>query len=535
MKERHLHEIELLGEISRVLDHSIDLRQVADPILEALSLHMGMEYATLTLLHEDTAEILIEASRGLSAQQAQQGKYHLGEGITGRVVATGRPIVVQRTSDSPYYLDKTHRGRSPARSFLCVPIKVGREVAGALSVDLPCEPMSELEQDARLLRIVASMIAQATKLRRAVMADQERLTEENRRLKADLAERYRPERIVGNSKAMREVYVLVRELMGNGSPVWFEGEEGTGKETLARCMHFNGPRAGRPFVTLRCTGLRKASIGRELFGLEQETGASVTGRLERAAGGTFYIANVEEVPLDVQERLAHMLAGHGFERMDGTRTLKMDVRVMVGSEVDLRRLAREGTFSPALLAELEGGSVFVPPLRNRKSDIPLLADHFVRLYAKESGKDVRRLSSAAIDLLMAYHWPANVRELEDVMEGAVLAAEGAVVMPYHLPPTLRMAEEGEGRGGSIRWSGAEQGGADVQAKGIREGSGWSGSEDSCDLSLKQRVGAFERDIILTALKSSRGNMARAARRVGTTARILSYKVKQYGIDTHTYV
>lgn len=517
MRERHLHEIELLGEISRLLDHSIDLREVADPMLEALSVHMGMEYATLTLLHQDTNEILIEASRGLSAQQAQQGKYHLGEGITGRVVATGRPIVVQRTSESPYYLDKTHRGRSPDRSFLCVPIKVERQVAGALSVDLPCEPMSEIEQDARLLRIVASMIAQATKLRRVVMADQERLTSENRRLKADLAERYRPSRIIGNSKAMRELYVRMAELATHARPVWFEGETGTGKETLARTLHFNGPRTTQPFVTLRCAGLAPGDIEGELFGTETRTGASTIGRLEKAAGGTFYLADIEELPLPAQERLVGFLSGRGFERIGGMRRLQADVRVMVGSSADLRALAQEGAFSPDLLDKLLPERLFVPPLRKRKSDIPLLAAHFQNEYAHAHGKDIRRFSPATIDMLLAYHWPANVRELEDVVESAVLAAEGSVILPYHLPATLQTAET----------AAAPAPNAEAPVVTI--------PAPTPDASFKSRVVAFERAIILDALRASRGHMAAAARALKTTPRILYYKVKLYGIDPNPYL
>lgn len=520
MRERHLHEIELLGEISRVLDHSIDLREVADPILEALSLHMGMEYATLTLLHEDTGEILIEASRGLSAQQAQRGKYHLGEGVTGRVVATGRAIVVQKTSESPEYLDKTRRGRSDDRSFLCVPIKVGRMVAGALSVDFPCEPMSELEQDARLLRIVASMIAQATKLRRAVMADQARLAEENRRLKADLAERYRPGRIVGNSKAMREVYAQLAERTGHAQPVWFDGEAGTGKETLARALHFNGPRAGRPFVAMRCAGMAPDELETELFGRETPKGGGAAGRMEKADGGTLYVEDVEELPPSAQERLAGALAGRGFERVGGSTRRKADVRVLVGSTADLAALARDGRFSSVLLAVLAPGRLFVPPLRKRKTDIPLLADHFLAELSARHGKDVRRLSSAAIDMLVAYHWPANVRELEDVLEGAVLAAEGTVVYPYHLPPTLQTAETAEAAEGT---------------PGLPEPATGGGARSTAGQSLKQLVGAYERDILLDALKSHRGNMAAAARALKTTPRILSYKVKQYAIVPKMYL
>lgn len=186
--DRHLHEIELLGEVSRLLDHSIDLSSVAQPILDAMALHLGTPHATLTLLHRDTGEILIEAAHGLSPQQASLGRYRLGEGVTGRVVQTGRAIAVLRTSDTPLFLDKTHSsGKRPDISFVCVPVRAGKTVLGALSVDRPAAPLVELREDARLLRIVASMIGQALKLRLAVQEEQRLLAAENKQLRAALA------------------------------------------------------------------------------------------------------------------------------------------------------------------------------------------------------------------------------------------------------------------------------------------------------------------------------------------------------------
>lgn len=188
MSDRHLHEIELLGEVSRLLDHSIDLRDVAQKILDALALHLSFPHATLTLLHRKSGEILIEAAHGLSPQQASLGRYRLGEGVTGRVVQTGRPIAVLRTSDTPLFLDKTHSaGKRPDISFVCVPVRAGRTVLGTLSVDRPAAPLAELEEDARLLRIVASMIGQALKLRLAVQEEQQLLASENARLRTLLA------------------------------------------------------------------------------------------------------------------------------------------------------------------------------------------------------------------------------------------------------------------------------------------------------------------------------------------------------------
>lgn len=504
-EERHGREIELLGEISRLLDHSLDLREVATPMLEAMSREMGMKYATLTLLHNQTGEILIEASHGLSAQQAQRGRYHLGEGVTGQVVLTGKPMIIPRTSESPLFLDKTRRGKRPDASFICVPIKVEQEVAGALSADRMYVPGNTLEQDVRLLTIIASMIAQAVKLRRALQEGQERLTAENARLRAELKERFRPANIIGNSHEMQRVYDQIAQVSGSAAMVLIEGETGTGKELVAHAIHYNSPRADQPFIKAHCAALPESLIESELFGHERGafTGAlsERKGRFELAEGGSLLLDEIGEIPPSIQIKLLRVLQEHEFERVGGTKTIHANVRLIAATNRNLEEMVQQGTFREDLYYRLHVFPIHVPALRKRKADVVLLADYFLQKYAKENGKDVRRLSSAAIDMLMSYHWPGNVRELENCIERAVLVAEENVIHPYHLPPTLQTAE----------------------AAGPRPAG-----------DLKSRVGAYERDLIRDALKSTRGNMAAAARALGTTPRILAYKVQGYQIDPRPY-
>ena len=503
--DRHSRELDLLGEISRLLDYTLDLREVADPMLEALSAQLGLEYATLTLLNRKTGDILIEAAHGLSAQQAQRGRYRLGEGVTGKVVQDGQPIVISRTSESPLFLDKTRRGKRPDTSFICVPIKVEREVAGALSANRAYDPEADLRQDVRLLTIVASMIAQAAKLRRAVQEDQGRLTEENARLKAELKERFRPANIVGNSHEMQIVYDQIAQVSKSAASVLIEGETGTGKELVAHAIHYNSPRADRPFIKAHCAALPESVIESELFGHEKGafTGAVAErkGRFELAHGGSLLLDEIGDVPMSIQIKLLRVLQEREFERVGGTKTIKVDVRVIAATNKDLPALVQQGKFREDLYYRLHVFPIYVPPLRKRKADVVLLADFFLQKYAQENGKDVRRLSSAVIDMLMSYHWPGNVRELENCIERAVLVAEGNVIHPYHLPPTLQTAEA----------SGAPTSG-----------------------NLKALVGAYERDLIRDALKSTRGNVASAARALGTTPRILGYKIKGYQIDPRPY-
>ncbi len=499
-------EIELLFQISRVLDQSLDLRDVVSPVLEALSRRMNMQYGTLTLLNRKTGDILIEAAHGLSAQQARRVRYRLGEGVTGRVVQSGQPAVIVRTSESNEFLDRTRRGKRADTSFVCVPILVGKEVVGALSVDQPTKPAADLNDDARLLTIIASMIAQAVKLRRQAQEERERLEAENARLQDELRERFRPANIIGNSHEMQLVYDQIAQVSRSPATVLIIGETGTGKELVAHAIHYNSDRASRPCVKVHCAALPEGIIESELFGHEKGafTGADRErqGRFELADGGTIFLDEIGEISASLQIKLLRVLQEREFERVGGTRTIRVNVRVIAATNRDLTQMVRDGKFREDLFYRLHVFPVYVPPLRKRKADVVLLADHFLEKYAKAAGKGVRRLSSAVIDMLMSYHWPGNVRELENCLERAVLVAEGDVIHPHHLPATLQTAEA-------------------------------TGSPVQGD--LKAMVEGYERDLIVDALKSTRGNIAAAARTLGSTSRIIGYKVHQLGIDPKRYV
>jgi Nif-specific regulatory protein len=503
--ERQVSELGLLYHISRLLDQSLDLRDVVSPVLEAIAERLAMQVATLTLLNRQTGEILIEAAHGLSEQQASRGRYKLGEGVTGQVILNGTPMTIAKTSASPQFLGRTKREGGEETSFVCVPIKLGQEAVGALSIERKYAPSADLEQDERILTIVGSMIAQAVKLRRAAQEEQERLEAENERLRAELRDRFRPANIIGNAHEMQIVYDQIAQVSRSPATALILGETGTGKELVAHAIHYNSDRADKPFVKAHCAALPETIIESELFGHEKGafTGATTDrkGRFELAHGGTLFLDEIGDIPASIQIKLLRVLQEREFERVGGTKTIAVNVRVVAATNKDLMAEVNAGKFREDLYYRLHVFPIYVPPLRKRKADVVLLADHFLAKYAKESGRQIRRLSSAVIDMLMSYHWPGNVRELENVIERAVLVAEGDVIHPHHLPPTLQTAET--------------------------SGTGQEGS-------LKTLVELYERDIIKDALKSSRGNIASAARALGTTQRILGYKVKKHEIEPKQY-
>lgn len=506
--KREVQELLLLFEISQILDESMDLSQVVKPVLEAMSKHMGMMRGTITLLNRESGEIMIESAHGLSDAQKVRGRYRPGEGVTGKVVETGEPAVVPHISDEPLFLDRTGARRDLDKkdvSFICVPIKLGNEVVGALSADRLFEEGVSFEEDVRLLSIIASMISQAVRLRQSLLEERHKLLEENSRLQRQLKERFRPSNIVGNSKSMQLVYDLIAQVSKSDATVLIRGESGTGKELVAHAIHFNSHRSSASFIKVNCGALPESVVESELFGHERGafTGAISTrkGRFELAHGGTIFLDEIGDLSPTTQIKLLRVLQEREFERVGGSVTIKTDVRIITATNRDLEGLIKENKFREDLYYRLNVFPIHVPPLRERKTDIPLLADYFVEKYSKANMKEVLRISTPAIDMLMSYHWPGNVRELENCMERAVLLSSDKVIHSHHLPPTLQTAQA----------SGTSSTGA-----------------------LDTTLDSMERDLLLDALKSSGGNKAKAARALGISERVMGLRVKKHQIDPRRF-
>jgi Nif-specific regulatory protein len=494
-----------LLEVSQALGSTLDTRAAVEKVLEILDRELGMKRGAIALL-EGAADLKIQYAYGLSEGERQRGRYKVDEGVTGKVVASGRPIIVPQVSKEPLFLYRT-RKRSPdtEESFICVPIKERRKTVGALSITYPYKQNRNYEDSVQLLTIVTSMIAQSLRLAQLVEQERAQLQDENALLKRELQQKYDFRNIVGTSKEMRDVYEQIAQVAPSGATVLIRGESGTGKELVAHAIHYNSPRSSKPFVKVNCAALPESLIESELFGHEKGafTGAVARkrGRFELAEGGTLFLDEIGDLSPAMQVKLLRALQEREFERVGGTETIKVNVRLITATNVDLEQAVSDGRFRSDLYYRLNVFSIYLPPLRERKTDILLLADHFLEKYGRQNGKRIKRISTPAIDMLMSYHWPGNVRELENVVERATLVCEGNVIHGYNLPPTLQTAE---------------------------------GSGTVTKMSLDQAVNAFEKDLIQDALKTTRGNRARAARLLDTTERILGYKVKKYEIDCRRF-
>jgi len=494
-----------LLEISQALSGTLNLKAGMQRVLGTLIRHHSVVRGMVTLLRD--GELHAEAVEGFE-DRARNTQIKLGEGITGKVVESGKPIVVPRVSKEPAFLNLASRRPDHLKqelSFICVPIVLNRQPIGALGVDLRFKPERDYDSSVKFLGVVSSMIAQALNVQRMVDEERRRLLDENTHLRQELRERYDFSNIIGTSGPTRQMYEQVAQVAQTNTTVLIRGESGTGKELIAHAIHYNSLRAKKPFIKVSCAALPDTLIESELFGYEKGafTGANARkkGRFEMAEGGTLFLDEIGDINLSTQVKLLRVLQEREFERLGGTETVKVNVRMIAATNKDMEKAILEGTFREDLYYRLNVFTIFVPPLRDRKADLLLLADHFLEKFSHEHGKSIKRISTPAIDMLVSYHWPGNVREMENALERAVLVCDGAVIHGHHLPPSLQTADS---------------------------------SGTVTRVSLKDAVAGYERDLILDALKTTRGNRAKAARLLDTTERILNYKVRGYGIDVRRF-
>ncbi len=510
LKKQHdslLRKLSLLEEINQAVSRSLNLKESLDAALQILNNSFKIKAGALFLADEEGHVLTLETSIGYDGN-VKNIRYRFGEGLTGQIAETKAPIVVPRVSKEPMFLNrmKGWKGKTKRElTFIGVPIISDYNLLGVLSVLFPYSPARDLNQTLKFFTLVASALVQPIRLSRILLAERQHLLNEKARIDAQLKQEYGFSNIIGNSHTMQEVFEKIMQVAKADTTVLIRGESGTGKELIAQAIHYNSHRSHKPFIRVNCGAIPETLIESEFFGHERGafTGAIARkkGRFELADGGTIFLDEIAELSPMTQVKLLRVLQEQEFERVGGTETIHVDVRVIAATNADLEKLLEEGKFREDLYYRLNVFSIFLPPLRERKTDILLLADHFLLKYNRKHGKAIRRISTPAIDMLMRYHWPGNVRELENCMERAVLVCEDQVIHSYHLPPTLQTAES---------------------------------SNTVPRISLQDAVANYEKELIQDALKSARGIVARAARLLDTTERILNYKIKKYGIDVKRF-
>ena len=495
-------ELEALFRVGQVLGRSLDLEKTLSGLLEVLHHDAGMLRGAVGLLDSDRSVLSITAAYGADPGRVRQAKYEQGEGIFGEVLRSGQMTVVEKIGTDPRFLGRL--GLYDALiPFIGAPIKVEGKTVGILAAQPKTGADGLLPERAKFLEMVATLVAQAVRLSRQVDLERKSLTEERDRLRRTVQGQYGFDNIVGRSVPMRRAFDLVRQVAKWDTTVLIRGESGTGKELIASAIHYHSPRAGGPFVRLNCAALPDNLLESELFGHEKGafTGATTRrqGRFELADGGTLFLDEIGEISAAFQAKLLRVLQEGEFGRVGGSETLKVDVRIIAATNRDLEAEVAEGMFREDLYYRLNVMPIFLPPLRERKEDIPDLAQFLVAKLAKRQGRPLN-IDDDAIRALLRYDWPGNVRELENRLERAAIMTSGATIDR----DTVAMGQfEPESPTPGLAPSAPS---ADI---------------DDPDLSERERV--------VAALEASGWVQAKAARLLNMTPRQIAYRVKTLNI------
>lgn len=515
-------EVQALYKIVNLIGAAVHLDTTLSSILQVLHHALRMERATLALLDEAGQHLVIRASYGLSVEEEQRGVYGLSEGIYGQVFSTASPVVVPDIHSEPLFLNRTGARTKISKttiSLIGVPVMLAGNPVGVLSVDRLFGPEISFEEDVRFLTVLATLIAQFLNLHRAIRKDRELLVQENLSLKEKLHSRYQRHQIIGQSKAMQEVYWNIERVAPSSATVLLLGESGTGKELVARAVHDASPRKDKSFIKVNCAALPENLLESELFGHEKGafTGAVVSriGRFEQADGGTIFLDEIGELPLSLQAKLLRVLQEQQFERLGTSRTLTVDVRIIAATNVKLEMAVAQGLFRNDLYYRLNVVPIHLPPLRKRRDDIPLLLDHFLRASNKRNEKSLR-MSREFLDFLTEYNWPGNVRELQNLVERLVILTASDVLrvedLPDYMidpeigniPPALRPAVPLAAAPPPVQPMGQGQ-----PRKSLRD---------------------LEREQVESALIRNGWVQSRAARELGLTQRQMGYRIKKFALQ-----
>jgi Nif-specific regulatory protein len=436
--------------------------------------------------------------------QQVRGQYKMGEGIIGRVVEMVQPVVIPKISKSNLFLNRTNVSltkEGAELTFVCVPILIDGKVEGTLSITRKFNPNIDIEEDKRLLSIIGGLIIQAVKSAKERKSEIDKLREENSELQTRLSDSKLSFNMIGNSGKMADVLNLIKMVGPTQSTVLIRGESGCGKELVAEAIHASSATPKKPLIKVNCSALPDSLIESELFGHEKGafTGADSMrkGRFEMAEGGTIFLDELGDLPLSTQVKLLRVLQEREYERVGGTQTLKANVRIVCATNRNLEQLIQEGKFREDFYYRINVFPIFLPSLRERRNDIPLLADHFIVKFNKQNSTKIKRIATTAIEMLMVYKWPGNIRELENVIERACILTTDGVIQSHHLPPTLQTADS-------------------------------SGTQSIGGMTFF--VEKLERQLIREAMVSCKGNMAKAAAQLQVTERMLSVRIKKYGIE-----
>ncbi|MFP5474470.1 MAG: nif-specific transcriptional activator NifA [Gammaproteobacteria bacterium] len=430
-------ELDAVYEVSKTLSASLDVGKTFREALNYL-LHAFDWRRAFVVLGESGGPLRGLCSAGLSQEERQRLVFRVGEGIVGRVFASGVPAIVPDVHAEPLFLNRTGGGDGlDSIAMLAMPIRADRRTLGVVAMQCVNNGGTRVfAEDLQLLRMVATLMGQALLLQRSVAAGHDSMQDEVRRIQKALKPQHRIDHVVGVSAPIQSVFEQVHQVAPARTTVLLRGESGTGKEVIARAIHSLSPRSEAPFVCVNCAALTESLLESELFGHKKGsfTGAQGQrkGRFEMAHGGTLFLDEIGDISASFQAKLLRVLQERQFERVGGGTPVKVDVRLILATNRNLERMVQAGEFRADLYYRINVVSIQLPPLRERREDIPAMAQHFLDRFNRENGRRMR-FDPGAMRVLSSCYWPGNVRELENCVERTATMTHAEVISDLAFP------------------------------------------------------------------------------------------------------
>jgi Nif-specific regulatory protein len=492
MPTKNQNKITLLSTISSIISSAPTIKNMVKKCAKELQSTLKTPAIYIGLIDPQNSIFFTDLDPSFFEKAETEFKLELAT-ITESTATANQSNIIEKVSSSHH---------QSMTGLISLPMWMGQEKLGAFSILIPYRSLEEFYSTLSFFQTVILLMSQKIMLTRTKTSDQMALLQENLKLKHELQSKYNIHNMVGQSNEMKRVYESIMQVANTTTSVLIRGESGTGKELVAHAIHYTSNRAAKPFVPINCGAIPEGLIESELFGYEKGAFTDATqkkiGKFQAAEGGTLVLDEISELAPNLQVKLLRVLQEREFTPVGGILSIKTNVRIIAASNKDLEREVQEGRFREDLYYRLNVFPIFMPPLRERKSDILLLANHFLEKYAKETQKPINRISSMAIDWLSRYHWPGNVRELENAIERSVIICDGDAILAEHLPPTLQVKKPD--------------------------------SDFKQELSLEEMTHLFEKNLIIDALRKHNGNQSKTAAYLKTSNRILGYKIKNLNIN-----
>ncbi len=499
--KQSVNELTILNDISNAISSTMDLQEIMATIITKSLNTLGVEQGTVMLIEENSEEPMRTMIRGVSDHH--RGKiYKLGTQLTGWMIKNRKPLLINDTSKDERFKSLKSENTG-VHSILCVPMVFRGKLIGVINLFNKRGRIEFTPDDQKLMCIVAAQVASflvnALSFEH-VKESNEILQKQTNSLQSEVGARYGFNGIIGKSEKIKNILEELESIAHSPASVLISGETGTGKELIAKTIHFNSDRKDQPFVDVNSAAIPENLVESEFFGIEEGVATGVTKRIglfEQANGGTLFIDEIGDMRLSSQAKILRALEERKIRRVGSNFNINIDIRIIVATNKNLKEEISNKTFREDLYYRLSVFEIELPPLRERREDIPLMLNYFTQKYANQMGKLIEKFSFDAADILFNYDWPGNIRELANVVERAVILAKEPVIHVEQLPRDFR----------------GEYALADIKCESYEEAST-----------------NFKRRLILNSLQESNNNKAEAARNLKLNRAYFFRLLKQLGIN-----